>query len=344
MTFPDTGYIHQEPNPEDAIFGGAISIPYQPRNTTRDWGKFLPRYEKQSGTRFDSEACVSFAKTQDIEGQCEWLKYSGNIPAQAWAQLAALGFISDEGKFEASSRFLAIVSKTTNGNTFNNVANAVQQYGILSEKDMPSEPGDMTHDEYYKWPTADQLAKAKKSLDILKFDWQYVNTKDIEKALQMAPVQIATAVCPGWGSDDPIKTCSLPVQHSTLVYDIDDLTRYYQILDHYEPFLKDLAPNYYIYSAMQTVVSPASSNPSYVIPKYGDVGDNVKVLQNALTKNGEVSASLDQPGHYSDGTAKAVYDFQNKYYCDFVIMSWWYQGRIVTPSVVLTLQSLNLIP
>ncbi len=304
-----SAYIPDQIQEDDPVFGSATSIPFQPRNTTRDWGKFLPRYELQAGSKFDTLACVSFAKTQDIEGQCEWLKYSGNISAQSWQDLAALGFISDDGKFEASSRFLAIVSKTTNGNTFNNVANAVQQYGILSEKDMPSEPGDMTRDEYYKWPTSDQLAKAKKSLDILKFDWQYVNTKDIEKALQMAPVQIATAVCPGWGSDDPIKTCSLPVQHSTLVYDIDDLTRYYQILDHYVPFLKDLAPNYYIYSAMQTVVSPVTpATPSpvhYLFTRdmvYGERSQDVFHLQQRL--------NCPLTGIYDEATRIKVFTYQ----------------------------------
>lgn len=339
-----SAYIPDQIQAEDPVFGSATSIPFQPRNTTRNWGGFLPRYELQAGSKFDTLACVSFAKIQDIEGQCEWIKASGNISDQDWQSLISLGFISPEGKFEASSRFLAIVSKTTNGNTFNNVANAVQEYGILSERDMPSEPGDMTREEYYAWPSPELLAKAKKSLSILKFDWQYVNVKDIEKALQMAPVQIATAVCPGWGTDSPVKTCPLPVQHSTLIYDIDDYTRCYKILDHYVPFIKDLAPNYYIFSAMQTVVSPIGKlAPSFVPPKYGDQGQAVTTLQKALIKNGEIQASLDPVGTYGDGTAKAVLAFMNKYYCDFVIYRWLNRGRSISSSTLLTLISLNLL-
>lgn len=224
------------------------------RNALCNWQEFLTPGEKQSGSRIETQACVSFAKAQDINAQVDWLIANDRISSDQKAKIESLGFILD-GQFQCSARFIAKVSQTSSqGNTLDAVADAVPKYGLLPESDYPSDPGDMDWDDYYRNPTKEEIEKAKEILSILEFPWHYIAVKDIPSALQAAPVQIAIGICPGWESDDPVKTCSAPLRHSTLVYDMDDTKGYYKIFDHYEPYLKNLAPGYFIGAATQTIV------------------------------------------------------------------------------------------
>jgi hypothetical protein len=342
----NTGYIHEVPGVADNFFG---ATPFsEPRNTLRDWGNFLTPGEKQSGPNMDAEDCVSFAKTQDINAQVDWLITSNLLNPAA---IQALQPYMVNGKFVSSARFLAKVSNTTQqGNSFSAVANAVQTYGLLPETDWPSDPGNMTWNEYYCAISQNLLDKAKQILSILSFPWQWVDTKNIEQALLTAPVQIATSCCPGWNTDDPIKACGGPAQHSTLIYDINDTNKEYEILDHYlndkGTFFKDLASDYQIISAMQTIVTPVNSavaNPPALFNKdlsYGQTDPDVARLQAVLVKDGELTASLDAQGYYGEGTRKGVYLFQRKY----TVASWWVlfwlQGKKVGPDTRKTLNNL----
>jgi len=331
----NTGYVHEE-RQHERVFG---ATPFsEPRNTLRNWKQFLSPAERQSGAVIDAMDCVSFAKSHDLDAQVNWLITSHLLSQDALNALNALGFITPAG-FHCSARFIAVVSGTTQqGNTFSAVANAPQTFGLLPEADLPSEPGSMTWAQYYAPVPQALLDKAKRIKQILSFPWQYVNTGDINGALLTAPVQIATAVGPGWNTQDPLQAFDGPPQHSTLIYDVDDAKKYLEIMDQYNPFFKEMVPTYPIPAAMQTVVTPlvySVVNPPGQLTKnlvYGQTDPDVARMQALLVQDGEPTASLDPVGFYGEGTRKAVLAFQRKY----SVASWWtlffLQGKQVGPA------------
>lgn len=101
----------------------------------------LPPAEVQNSNLADSDGCVSFSAVHIIESQ-EIQQYGSTI-----------GY---------SERALAKLSGTTkNGNTVENVLNAINQYGLIPDSLWPTELGTQwTWDEFYKDIPSEILAQA----------------------------------------------------------------------------------------------------------------------------------------------------------------------------------------
>lgn len=259
------GILYSPPKPSDYRFGSATSAPI--KRTVIDWDLYLPDYEPQ--TTFDPKTltgtdymdCTTFSEAHMIETQINWNIQRGWYLPEALQYFEDAGYM-ENGKFRISVRYDAVMNKTTTAGQYMDVAadgyrnpslnnNPKTGYGLLPNKDLPMLPK-MTWVDYYAPISQESQDKAKKIYDYIDISWNWVDPWNIEEALLNAPVAIATAVCAGWNTDDPINACGGPIQHCTMVYGINGGK--YQIRDQYDPFNKELSSNYHIFAAIQIVV------------------------------------------------------------------------------------------
>ncbi|PKM87147.1 hypothetical protein CVU83_03335, partial [Candidatus Falkowbacteria bacterium HGW-Falkowbacteria-2] len=207
--------------------------------------------------------------------------------------LKDMGFFDENGKFNASDRFIAILSGTSRqGNYLNAVWEAIRIYGLLPERDLPGRLDDRTPWEWEDWMnpaaiTQEMKDKAKKVLDILQFAYEWVATdpESLKYHLKQAPIQIAAPVCSPWNTTEIIKACTAGAGHSTIIDGFLD-KKELKDFDHYNPFAKRLAWNYKIAAALKGIVEVKATKlinkPSMIIYKeqgkpalYVAVGDKL---------------------------------------------------------------------
>jgi hypothetical protein len=145
----------------------------------------------------------------------------------------------------------------------------------------------------------------------------------LKQDLLVAPLQIATAVCAGWNTDDPIKACGPGTQHATEMTCVEGSV--YDILDHYNPFQKQFAIDYNITYAMQGLAVITNGAPVHYPPPpnfnhkfttqmdIGASGPEVVALQDALKTDGEFPLTVQSTGYFGTVTQKAVGAFQTRY-------------------------------
>lgn len=143
---------------------------------SKDWRPYAPKREKQYDYKFDTLSCTTFSILNVIE---HWINYfidSGKLPPENLKTLTELGFM-ENGEFNASDRFTAIMSGTTKyGNYHQAVFDSIRHNGLLPEKDLPF--GGKNWEEYHDKTkiTEEMKFKAKKILDI--FEWVYEKASD----------------------------------------------------------------------------------------------------------------------------------------------------------------------
>ena len=257
----NTGVIIDLPLPTDYIAGAASPIVYKERVKDGQWDKYRPTREKQIGIYFDTMSCVTFAALNHVEEQVAYLIEIGLLVGDDLQTLKDMDFFDENGKFNASERFIAILSGTTKqGNRLNAVWEAIRTYGLLPEKYLPSRLDDRTPWEWEDWmnPAAITQAmkdKAVKVKEILQFAYEWISTdpESIKKHLKQAPVQIAAPVCSPWNTTEIIKACSAGAGHSTIIDGYMD-KKEWKDFDHYNPFEKRLAWDYKISAALKGIV------------------------------------------------------------------------------------------
>jgi hypothetical protein len=183
---------------------------------------------------------------------------------------------------------------------------------------------------YYQQPSAAAIALGKEFA--ARFDVQYEwvafpstpsTPQQFHDKLTIGPIQIATAVCPGWNSSTEIQGCGSGVQHATLM-DFVEPSGTIDIRDHYVPFEKKFASNYTIPYAMRFIcvaktapVPPQGFSHHFVAPiLLGQSGTEVVALQDALKASGDFPLTVASTGYYGSITQKAVLAFQRKYQVD----------------------------
>jgi hypothetical protein len=260
----NTGVLIAPPRPEDYI-AGASPIVYSERLKDGQWDKYRPTRERQIGVYFDTMSCVTFAAMNKVEEQVTFLIETGALSGAPLKTLQDLGFFDENGKFNCSDRFIAILSGTTKfGNYLNAVWEAIRTYGLLPEKDLPGNLDSRIPWTFDDWlnpavVTEEMKTKAKKVKEILQFAYEWIGAdrESLKYHLKQAPVQIAAPVCPPWNTTEIIKACSAGAGHSTVVDGYVDNTEL-KCLDHYNPFDKRLAWNYQINAALKGIVELAS--------------------------------------------------------------------------------------
>jgi hypothetical protein len=268
----NTGFIEKPPSSTDFIAG---TLPSVVRIESGDWRSFEPQGEMQkvmgpstetSSTGFETNACVSFSANDAIEVFLTYLIDAGKVPDEHIKWLNDNGYFDEEGNLNFSDRFTAKVSGTTiDGNSLQAVADAIRHNGLIPEAlwPMPTDaikknPGS-AWEIYYATPPqrAFDMGKAFLERFTISYEWVFsapgqATHQKIADALKIAPLQVATAVCPPWNTAEVIQACGLGVAHATIITFVD---ADYHILDHYNPFRKLLAGDYTIPYGFRYIVA-----------------------------------------------------------------------------------------
>lgn len=350
----NTGVIEKGPTVTDYVAGGETGAMPQIALDTGDWRPHLPSDEKQilivnGQTVLETNACVTFSGDNDMEIFGGFLIGKGAWPPALVQWLKDNGYFDDNGKINFSDRFTAKMSGTdpNGGNNLAKVWDSRRNDGLVPESVWPmpiaeaqaliaAGQGDKQHlqDLYYKaipQEVIDLGQEFKKRFQI-SYEWvawpgSGATVDTFRQALKVAPLQLATAVCAGWNSDDPIKACGPGTQHATAMVAVEEDGRFV-IYDHYNPFLKHFAADYTITYAMRgfitprPTISPAPLPPSFhwtfTKPlKFGFSGNDpveLQKLQQALQflkgSDGQPYMKVGVYGPYGPQTRDAMAKFQ----------------------------------
>lgn len=294
---------------------GASPIPFESRNTTRDWGQFRSAREIQRTNKFDPWDCTNHTATNQWEWNANWALKNGlwSLPAlKFWREN---GYIVNE-KFEISERHNAKASGTRpgKGNFMYAGHDVLRNIGVVPESMWPTNI-DMDEAEFFKEFTPEVNEIAKKSLEYYTWLHQFLtgaSVRELDKALEMAPLGLAVACCDGWNKTD-INVCNDPPIHAVTNDNIDFYFAY-DIFDSYDPVEKKLAPGYQVYSVVQGILYPKAEPTQFIFNRnlsQGERSEDVRQLQ--------IRLGVEATGFYGDLTKKAVWTFQQKNGLD----RWW---------------------
>lgn len=352
LTAPNTGFIAVDPKPTDFIAGAETGILETPVLPSCDWHPYLPTNVTQlmktsdGFSKGDTNACVSFGAKQSVETQLNLQIKNGTMSADNLAWLKNNGYIDANGSVLLSARFTAKKSGTipAQGNSLPNVWASLKNDGAVPEAlyPMPTKDFDaflaqngslsmqQAWDIYYA-EIPDSLIllgqQFKERFPIL-YEWLVypaapASGAALRQFLNVSPLEIATAVCGGWNTDDPIQACGAGTAHATMLVSVEQ-NGFYDILDHYVPFLKQFAAAYTITYGMRGVVgqtlAPAPVGFQYTFTKQltykGTANDPAELhaLQQALqylkNKAGKPYMTPGLFGIFGDATRAALGAFQ----------------------------------
>lgn len=253
--------------PTDFMVGAETGITFQERNPSGEWDKYRPTDEWQRKLLagilgYDTMSCVTFSGVRSVAMQIEFLIETGVAPADFVAFLKDKGYIDENGKVNFNENYTAVMSGTmTKGNTAQAVWSSIARDGLLAQSKGPSVNDYSTTDAWLAWkPSQEQIDEAKAILAWLdiSYEWVVFGKSDQQEVmrvhLRQAPLHIFTPVSLGWNIENPIHADgSTHLDHATSCVAIESDNRY-RDLDHYEPFIKELAHDYYVAYAMKGLV------------------------------------------------------------------------------------------
>jgi hypothetical protein len=141
----------------------------------------------------------------------------------------------------------------------------------------------------------------------------------LREQLKQAPIQIVSATCPPWNTDQIINGCGIRTNHATLVYGYAaDFIKDY---DTYCPFCKKFGLDYAIPYAIKAIIEvkqppeePKPFNHTFSrIMKMYERSDEIVALQDFLKIDGDFPLTVNSTGYYGETTRQSVKAFQLKY-------------------------------
>ena len=348
-----SGFIPKDPSLTAWKAGGESGVLEQARLIGGDWRKFLTAGKWQrffftgksgAAVSLETDGCVSFSAIDALQAFMNWMVANNGYTVDDITFLKSNGYFDASGLISLSPRFTAKMSGTTiNGNSLEIVGNSCRHDGVIPaaawdaplaavqalDDTLPSFQQD-AWDIYYADPGQANIALGQAFA--ARFDVQYefiaypgaaLTPSQFLDKLVVAPIQIATAVCPPWNTDAIIQPCGAGVAHATLLTFVEPNVCE-DIRDHYAPFDKKFAPGYVLTYAMRFVcvhkdppAPPAVFKHHFSTPiLLGQSGTEVTALQNALKADGEFPLTVNATGYYGSITQAAVLAFQRKYGVD----------------------------
>lgn len=335
----NTGFIKEDPKPEAWVAGGETGIARVVLEEDGQYDLYLPDEEPQSfyfPSRFDTQSCVSFSATNNIEIILNRMLAKGQVSAAAKKFLVDNNYINPQtGKVNFSDRFVAKMSGTTqNGNSLPAVGDSIRKDGLVPESAWPMPDWDSlkgkSQDEIWAVYMADIPGSVKNlGQQFLEYftpayQWGALGSstpESLRALLPYGPFQIASAVCSPWNSTEampPIQACSCSAQHGTVIYGHEKYgsTEPFKLFDSYRSFKKLLAEDYCIPWAFQYSITEKVHHATVPIKytfskqlKYGmPESDEVNRLQKALQDLGYMKVGVFGP--FGPQTRAALGKFQ----------------------------------
>lgn len=219
------GFIPQELDPKDWVFGSITAMPKTINRPDGQWDDFLPELEIQRFSWGDTMGCVSYSLLNCLE---TLQKFRGET-------------------VNYSDRFLAKLSGTTSvGNSMRRVAETVRLEGVVDESEYPS-TGTSSREEYYQELPQELLGEALAWTQTNTLQYEYVpahNQDLICESLQYSPLQIAMYAY-GPLVDGVHQNTGKTSNHCVEMYGYE-YGKYFKIYDHYQRKFKKIAWDYYI--------------------------------------------------------------------------------------------------
>lgn len=318
----------------DFFAGSESGVVYVAVNPSGDWTKYRPtdewqrRYIPPSSLGYDTNSCTDFSCLNSIEAQITRMLEANEIPTETVNKMESLGYFQD-GRVNFNDWYNAITAGTTNatGNTLYATWDAVRKDGLI-----PQSAGHQVNDfvSAKEWfgtkPTADQYALGKQFLTIfnVKYEWVTIGQLGMwdlfEYHLKQAPLHVLVPTRDTW-NNLLVKNVGpyTGVNHAIGMY-AQEKNVSHSILDHYNPFLKKLAWDYYVPYALKGVVTlkkpeavPQAFHYTFSANLAYGMGatEEVRNLQKALQYLGLMTKNLF--GQYGPQTAAALGVFQKQH-------------------------------
>lgn len=292
-TYSPVNLTPQEFNPKDWRFGGITGWDPSILREDGDYTENLPDFELQHSLHFDSFGCVSFSANNCIE-------VIGRVFGYIW---------------NWSDRFLAKQSGTTRtGNSLSVVAETLRTFGCVDEDrwPYPREMWGFDWDDFYSQIPQEIIDEAKEFLKSWDVNWRWVNPHDVKEAMKYGPVQVGVYAWPKKRPDGKYDDAGKTKRnHAVACVKFDT---HPVILDHYDPFLKELVADYDFKFALQFYIIPKREDSSMPL----NLPNNCLVQQTGPGANGAFGLHLDGK-IYVDETDKILAswsvrssDFNNK--------------------------------
>jgi len=226
--------IQKNLDPRDWRFGGISGAERVVLRGDGNWKPHRPEYELQHWVYGDTMACVTFSALNCLEYMYH-NKYRERI--------------------NFSDRFTAKMSGTTrSGNYLTHVGNSIRNDGLLYEDEYPfdgSKEARNDWDDYYQEISEDLISKAIIRKEFFKTNYEWVDIKDMKKALFYSPLQIGIKYASKYDAVDGIIPRKEGVANHAVTLEHIDKDGNFHIFDHYDKNeIKVLASDYDIQFAM----------------------------------------------------------------------------------------------
>lgn len=329
------------PKPTDWVLGSETAIVYEAR--VANWKAYLPTVERQKNYLFDSNMCVTYSGLNSLETQLMWMLERELLPAAQVEFLRSEGYLDSFGRPNFNEAFCAKLNGTTiEGNHLGAFWEGVRNYGVIPQQDWISMDTAKKWEDLMDTIPESRLAKGRRFLEMFQINYEWtllggVSPETLSKHVKHAPIHIAAPICPTWNTGI-VDTCDLTrLQHATIVYGARDGVELLDF-DHYVPFEKTLAWDYYIPYAIKGIIQAKvviPTIPSFVHTFHQNLmlkerSPEVIALQKALQFLGFFKYPI-ATGYYGNITADAVKSFQYKYQLDSPEVLAQINGRNVGP-------------
>ena len=301
------GFLEKPVDELDYPYG---AITHEDRIFDSNWSDYTTDFELQKQNGFEPMDCVTQAIINSVQAQIQWFLDTGQLPERIKTFLIKHKCIVD-GKVKFSKKFIAILSETTPlGNYLTKVAQTVREVGVIPEDMLPISGS--TWDEFYDTGqiTAEMRDFGKKLFDkdnpnaffTLRYEWVVTPNDggllEEQRAKMLFELRHVPLVIAKSGH------CTLKRLGVNKVK--------WQVVDSYEPFIKDRAWDYNALWVLKVVVNLKVNNDNMKLVKTESnpniylIADNKKILiidmptLDALAENYTV-ISQDEMDRYNDG-------------------------------------------
>lgn len=232
-------------------------------NPTGKWKGYHPPIQLQLGKKgFESMNCTAYAYCRKVATDLNYM-WRNNLLAPefiTWAR--SNGYIQNES-FMFDPQVLGIVAGTTSsGNWLQVVADFGRKFGLLPAGTLPG-PDAYAPNDYAGYYNKALITDAMRNLgqEFLKwvdlpYQWRTQDNTSEDAALKACSLYSALCTCGGW-NNPPVAWCNAGDASNHAVGQIDDQ----QILDSYNPDIKDLAGNYNIPYQMMVLTTAKKPQP-----------------------------------------------------------------------------------